>query len=64
MQLIQTQIVLKPTSVGKSFLFEAQIKVRLVNSVRKNSHQTEIPKINPGTMITALAAHEANSTML
>jgi hypothetical protein len=57
-------MVLNPTSVGKSFLLLAHIKVKLVKSVRKNNHQTLIPKIKPGTMIMALAAHETNSTVL
>jgi hypothetical protein len=57
-------MVLKPTSVGNSFLLLAHMSVRLVNRVRKNSHQIDIPNISPGTMITALAAQDANSTML
>ena len=61
---IHTQIVLNPTRVGSSFFSEAQISVNEVNSVKKYSHHTLIPKINPGTMIQALAAHEANSTVL
>jgi hypothetical protein len=64
MQLIQTHIVLNPTNVGRSFLLLAHISDKLVNSVRKNNHHTEIPNINPGTMITALAAHDRNSTVL
>jgi hypothetical protein len=61
---IHTQIVLNPTKVGKSFLFDAHIKVKLVNRVRKNNHQMEMPKIKPGTMIAALAAQDRNSTVL
>jgi hypothetical protein len=57
-------MVLNPTKVGKSFRFDAQINVRLVNRVRKNNHQMLIPKIKPGTMIMAFAAQEANSTIL
>jgi len=57
-------MVLNPTSVGNSFLFEAHISVKEVNSVRKNNHHMLTPNIKPGTMITALAAHEANSTTL
>jgi hypothetical protein len=64
MHEIQAQIVLNPTRVGNSFFSEAHINVRLVNKVKKYSHHTEMPKINPGTMIMALAAHDANSTML
>ena len=64
MQDIQTQIVLNPTSVGNSFFSEAHINVRLVHRVKKYNHQIEMPNIKPGTIITALAAHEANSTML
>jgi len=57
-------MVLNPTSVGSSFFSLAHINVRLVNKVKKYSHQICIPNINPGTMIQALAAHEANSTIL
>jgi hypothetical protein len=56
--------VLNPTNVGRSFLLLAQISVRLVKSVKKNNHQICIPNINPGIMITALAAQLENSTML
>jgi hypothetical protein len=34
-QLIQVHNVLNPTKVGNSFLLLAQIKVRLVNNVKK-----------------------------
>jgi hypothetical protein len=64
MQLIHTQMVLNPTKVGNSFLFEAQISVRLVQRVRKYNHHMLMPKIKPGTMITALAAQDRNSTVL
>jgi hypothetical protein len=64
MQEIHAQMVLNPTRVGNSFFSDAHISVRLVNKVKKYSHQIEIPKIKPGTMIQALAAHEANSTVL
>jgi hypothetical protein len=57
-------MVLNPTKVGRSFLLLAHINVKLVNSVRKNSHHIEMPKISPGTMIMAFAAQEANSTIL
>jgi hypothetical protein len=57
-------MVLKPTSVGSSFFSEAQISVNDVSSVKKYSHHTLIPKIKPGTMIQALAAQDANSTVL
>jgi hypothetical protein len=50
--------------VGNSFFSDAQIRVSDVNKVKKYSHHIEMPKIRPGTMITALAAHEANSTVL
>ena len=56
--------VLNATRVGSNFLYEAQTNVAEVNSVKKYSHQTEIPNIKPGTMIAALAAQDANSTML
>ena len=64
MHEIQTHIVLNPTSVGNSFFSLAQISVRLVASVKKNNHQTEIPNISPGTIIVALAAQDKNSTVL
>jgi hypothetical protein len=64
MQDIQAHIVLNPTSVGNSFFSLAQINVRLVASVKKYSHQMLMPNINPGIIIIALAAHDANSTIL
>jgi hypothetical protein len=57
-------MVLNPTSVGNSFFSEAQISVRLVASVKKYNHQICMPNIKPGTMMQALAAHDANSTVL
>jgi hypothetical protein len=57
-------MVLNPTRVGNSFFSLAQIRVNDVNSVKKYSHQTLMPKINPGTIIKAFAAHERNSTVL
>jgi hypothetical protein len=57
-------MVLNPTRVGNSFFSDAHISVRLVASVKKYSHQTEIPKIKPGTIIVALANHDRNSTVL
>jgi hypothetical protein len=57
-------MVLNPTNVGKSFFSDAQISVNDVNSVKKYSHHTLMPKIKPGTMIMALAAQDANSTVL
>ena len=64
MHEIHVHMVLNPTKVGSSFFSEAHISVRLVAKVKKYSHQIEMPKIRPGTMIQALAAHEANSTIL
>jgi hypothetical protein len=61
---IHAQMVLNPTSVGNSFFSLAQISVSDVNRVKKYNHHICMPKINPGTMIQALAAHEANSTVL
>ena len=61
---ITIHIVLKAINVGKSFLIDAQIKRDDVNSVRKWKYQSSIPNIKPGTMITALAIHAANSIML
>jgi hypothetical protein len=55
---------LNPTKVGSSFFSLAHIRVRLVHSVKKYSHHMLMPKIKPGTMIQALAAQDANSTML
>jgi hypothetical protein len=57
-------MVLNPTNVGSSFFSDAQISVNEVSSVKKYSHQTDIPKIKPGTMIMALAAQDRNSTVL
>jgi hypothetical protein len=57
-------MVLNPTKVGNSFLFEAQIRVRLVARVKKNNHHTLMPNISPGKIITALAIHDRNSTIL
>jgi hypothetical protein len=57
-------MVLNPTSVGNSFFSLAQIKVNDVNSVKKYSHHIETPKINPGTIIVALANQDRNSTVL
>jgi len=64
MQEIQAQSVLKPTKVGSSFLLDAQMRAREVPRVKKYSHQREIPKINPGTIITAFANQDTNSTVL
>jgi hypothetical protein len=64
MQDIHVHMVLKPTRVGSSFFSLAHIKVNDVIRVKKYSHHMEMPKIKPGTMIQALAAHEANSTIL
>jgi hypothetical protein len=50
--------------VGNSFFSLAQIKVKLVPSVKKYSHQTEMPNIKPGIIIVALAVHDRNSTVL
>ena len=61
---IHAQMVLNPTKVGSSFFSEAHISVRLVAKVKKYSHHMEMPNINPGMMMQALAAHEANSTVL
>jgi hypothetical protein len=61
---IHTHMVLKPTNVGRSFFSLAHISVNDVNRVKKYSHHTEMPKINPGTMIVALANHDKNSTVL
>ena len=63
-QLIQAQIVLNPTRVGRSFLFDAQIRDKLVARVRKYNHQIWIPQMSPGIMITALANQLKNSTLL
>jgi hypothetical protein len=57
-------MVLNPTRVGSSFFSEAHISVNEVARVKKYSHHMEMPKIKPGTMIQALAAQEANSTVL
>lgn len=62
--LIQVQIELKATSVGKSFLLLAQINVRLVASVKKYNHHNCIPNIKPGTMMIALHPQERASMIL
>jgi hypothetical protein len=64
MHEIQTQSVLNPTRVGRSLRFDAQIRVKLVNRVRKNNHHTDIPNINPGTIIIAFVNQDAASTIL
>jgi hypothetical protein len=64
MQEIQAHKVLNPTRVGSNLRLDAQIKAREVARVKKYSHQREIPKINPGTMITALENQDRNSTVL
>ena len=64
MQDIQAQMVLNPTRVGNSFFSLAHINVRLVAKVKKYSHHMLMPKIKPGIMMQAFAAHEANSTVL
>jgi len=64
MQLIQTQSVLNPTMVGKSFFSEAQIKATLVSRAMKYNHHICSPNINPGMMITALANQLTPSMML
>jgi hypothetical protein len=64
MHEIHAHMVLNPTNVGKSFFSDAHISVNDVNKVKKYSHHIEMPNIKPGTMIQALAAHEANSTVL
>jgi hypothetical protein len=64
MHEIQAHTVLKPIRVGNSFLLLAQIKLKLVAKVKKYNHHICMPNISPGTMITALANHETNSTVL
>jgi len=56
--------VLKPTSVGSSFLLLAHIRDKLVAKVKKYNHHMLIPKISPGMIIIALAAQLKNSTVL
>jgi hypothetical protein len=63
-RLNQAHMVLKATRVGNSFLFDAQINVRLVAKVKKYSCQICMPNISPGMMIMALQNHDTNSTML
>jgi hypothetical protein len=57
-------MVLNPTSVGNSFLLLAQINVKLVARVKKNNHHMLMPNISPGKIMTALAIHDKNSTIL
>jgi len=64
MQLSHIHRVLNPTKVGNSFLLLAQISVMLVINAMIYNHQICTPKIKPGTIIDALASHDAASTML
>jgi hypothetical protein len=57
-------MVLKPTNVGNNFLFDAQIKDKLVNKVKKYKYHNEIPNIKPGIIIIAFANQLKNSTVL
>jgi hypothetical protein len=57
-------MVLKPTRVGSSFFSDAQISVNDVAKVKKYNHHMLMPKMSPGTIIQALAAHDKNSTVL
>jgi hypothetical protein len=57
-------MVLNPTNVGSSFFSDAHISVRLVARVKKYNHHMLIPNIRPGTIMQALAAQDANSTVL
>lgn len=57
-------IVLNTISVGNDFFMLAQINNDDVVSVKKCNHHISIPNIKPGTMITALAIHAANSITL
>jgi len=56
--------VLKTISVGNDFFILDQIKRDDVKRVKKCNHQISLPKINPGTMMAALAIHAANSITL
>ena len=58
------QIVLNTIKVGNDFLILAQIKSDDVVSVKKCNHHISIPKINPGTIMSAFAIHAANSIIL
>jgi hypothetical protein len=61
---IQIQIVLNAINVGNDFLIDAQIKADDVANVKKCIYHNSIPNINPGTIIIALAIHDANSIVL
>jgi hypothetical protein len=61
---IQVHIVLNPTKVGNSFLFDAHINVKLVTKVKKNNHHKLIPNIRPGIIMTAFADQLKNSIIL
>jgi hypothetical protein len=56
--------MLNPIRVGSNFLLLAQMRDSEVARVKKYNHQSWIPKISPGMMITAFAAQLANSTVL
>jgi hypothetical protein len=61
---MQIQIVLNKINVGNDFLIDAQIKADDVANVKKCIYHNSIPNISPGTMIIALAIHDANSIVL
>jgi hypothetical protein len=56
--------VLKPTSVGSSFLFDAHISSALVNKLIKYNHHIFTPKISAGIIIMALAIQATASMIL
>jgi hypothetical protein len=57
-------MVLNRINVGNDFLILAQINNEDVNNVKKCKYHNSIPKINPGTIIIALAIQAANSIVL
>ena len=57
-------MVLNRINVGNDFLILAQINNEDVNNVKKCKYHNSIPKINPGTIIIALAIQAANSIVV
>jgi hypothetical protein len=61
---ITIHIVLNRINVGNDFLILAQINNDDVSNVKKCMYHNSIPKINPGTMMIALAIQAENSIVL
>ena len=57
-------IVLNKINVGNDFLILAHINNDEVSNVKKYMYHNSIPKINPGTIMIALATQAENSIVL